>query len=224
MNIGFGSLKQMNDTLKYNREILPKRKSAREVYRDEVKKNLSSGDRADLEMIRIRVRERLARDRESEFLRRTATMVIPVIILGLAAWIAFSVDFTTKTKVFQEDKFQFITQTAALPGDIYCKTEYFPSGPKAAETYFIKNHKHFTGYSYYESGEIFRSVDYYYDTLVRETYFFKNGDAIQGFPKVAMDRPQQIEIAAPGMGCRISFDFLDGKIITGSYQETAIEK
>lgn len=54
MNIGFGSLKQMNDTLKYNREILPKRKSAREVYHDEVKKSLSSGDRADLEMIRIR--------------------------------------------------------------------------------------------------------------------------------------------------------------------------
>lgn len=212
----------MNDTLKYNRDILPKRKPAREVYRDEVKKNLSTGEGADLELVRARVRQRLRRDRLSEAAGKAAVVVIPAVLISLTAWIVVSVDFTTKTRLFQEEKVRFVSTTYPVSGDVSCKTEYFPNGPKAAETYFVRDLKHHTAYSFYESGEVFRTADYYYDTLLRENYFQRNGDTIRRFPKIHMDIPQHVELTLPDKVTRISFDFFDGKIIGGTYQETLL--
>ena len=220
MNIGFGSLRQMMDTLKYNRDILPKRKTAREVYRDEVKKSVSTGDGADLELVRTRVKQRLKRDHLSESAGRVAVVVVPAVLISLTVWIIVSVDFTTRTRLFQEEKVRFVSTTYPVSPDVSCKTEYFPSGPKAAETYLERNLKHHTAYSYYESGEVFRTADYYYDTLLRENYFLRNGDTIRSFPRVRMDVPQHVEFTLADNVTRISFDFFDGKIIGGTYQET----
>ncbi len=224
MNIGFGSLRQMSDTLKYNRDILPKRKSPREIYREETKKSLTTGDGADLELVRARVRQRLQKARQNDVVRKVAVIAVPLLLISIVVCIVVTADFTTDIRPFHEEKVRFISQTYPMGPEVVCKVDYFPSGPKAAETYLVKNLKHHTAYSYYESGEIFRSAEFYYDTLLRENYFFKNGDTIQRFPDIRMDVPQHVEITMPHGVARISFDFFDGKIIGGTYNEIMLAR
>ena len=54
-----GFLKLMNDTLLYNRDILGKRKSTRELYKDEIRKTGSRSEYQDLGTVRQRVAERI---------------------------------------------------------------------------------------------------------------------------------------------------------------------
>ncbi|MBL6445123.1 hypothetical protein JMN32_02310 [Fulvivirga sp. 29W222] len=84
----------------------------------------------------------------------------------------------------KEQKPHFKTVTYPLNEQRTLKVEYFNFGPKSAETNLKNGLKHQNTESYYASGEQFRSAAYFYDTLVTEVYFYKNGDIIKNFPSI----------------------------------------
>ena len=94
--IGFGSLKQMSDSFRYNRSLLGKRKSAREIYKEEIKRRDGKYENQNVEDIRIRVANRLKRNKFQEiFSRVTAIIILLFVILG-TVWIISNIDFTWK--------------------------------------------------------------------------------------------------------------------------------
>jgi antitoxin component YwqK of YwqJK toxin-antitoxin module len=103
------------------------------------------------------------------------------------------------------------------------KVDYFPHGPKAAETILKNGLKHQHSESYYETGEQFRSSLYFYDTLVREFYFFKSGDTIKNFPDIRDNQVHHVSILNEGHTRKCEFYFYDGKMITGTYQEIKLK-
>ena len=85
--IGFGSLKQMNDTLRANRAALKRKKSVREVYKQEIRKTSASIEHQDIEHVRARVVARVKRNRVREILERTAAAIFALLLIALIAWI-----------------------------------------------------------------------------------------------------------------------------------------
>ena len=100
------------------------------------------------------------------------------------------------------------------------RIEYFNFGPKSAETKYKNGMKHQQSTSFYPTGEVFRAAAYFYDTLITEVYYYKNGDTIKNFPGHMSQTIQHITLV-PNDSLRLNFDFYDGKIMTGTYIETA---
>ena len=113
----------------------------------------------------------------------------------------------------------FKTVISENEGGEQLKVEYFAGGPKASETRLKNGLKHQNSESYYETGEQFRSALYFKDTLITETYFYKNGDTIKNFPVINKGEVMHVVIHAVPKSKKIEFDFYDGKIITGTYKE-----
>ena len=90
---------------------------------------------------------------------------------------------------------------------------------KISEVNYKNGMKHQNAESYYSTGEQFRSAAYFYDTLIVDYYFFKSGDTIKGFPKLFDGQVHRLFFKTPDNKSNISFDYWDGKIIPGSYQE-----
>ncbi len=223
MGLGSGFLKQMNDTMKYNRDLLGKKKSVREIYKDEIKKRASTYDKEALESVRERVSLALKRNRTKELIGKIiAFAILSILILG-TIWVFVIPDFKVKKKGRYEDKANlFNTVLYDMPDGTKLKTDYFVRGPKAAETYLKGGLKHQNSESYYETGEQFRSALYYYDTLLTDIYFYKTGDTILNFPSLASDSVYRLKILSKLEDKEIEFDFYDGKIIQGTYREKNI--
>lgn len=225
MGLGAGFLKQMNDTIKYNRDLLGRKKSVREIYRDEIKKRGINYDRQALESVRERVALALKRDRTNELFSKIMSLIIlGALIFGLI-WVFISFDFNKKKTVKHTDKTHlYKTIIYDQPDGLKLKTDYFIHGPKAAETYLKDGLKHQNSESYYESGQQFRSALYYYDTLITEIFFYKTGDTILNFPILSNDKIYKIKLLAPSKDKQIEFDFFDGKIIQDTYEEKNLVK
>lgn len=225
MPMGSGFLKQMNDTIKYNRDLLRKRKSVREVYKEEIRKQEIRIEKQALENVRERVTMALRRDRTNElFSKIVAGLLASAILFGLI-WFARSYDFHPKKTVRIIDKTQlFKTVLYNQSNGLVLKTDYFIHGPKAAETHLKNGLRHQNTESYYESGEQFRSALYYYDTLINEVYFYKTGDTIANFPKIPHNHIYKLKLPVPSRNLEIEFDVYDGKILQGSYQEHVLLK
>lgn len=225
MMIGFGTLKQMNDTLKQNRAMLGKRKSLRELYKEEVKNRISTHENIDLAALRLRVTERQKRNLIQEaFVKVIVVLVVAGLVVG-GIWIALSIDFSVKVEhptVRGKDLFgQTLT---LLPDSIIHKIEYFNDGPKAAEGYLINGRKHQNHESYYSTGEQFRSALYYNDTIVVDYYFYKWGDTIRNFPYVSDTVIKHITLTVPEKSLVVEFDIYDGKTVIGTYKESRIRQ
>ena len=151
MGLGFGSLKQMSDSFRYNRDLLGKRKSAREMYKAEIKKRGTTEEAQNLEFVRERVAHALRRNRSLELLARIAAALIFFCILAGVIWAAVNIDFTLPKKKKYADKSDlFNTIIYDQSGDLKLRTDYFHSGPKASETYLKDGFKHQNSESYYE--------------------------------------------------------------------------
>lgn len=87
MVTGGGFLKQMNDTIKYNRDLMRKKKSLKEVYREEVNKRNSRFNQTDLVELRQRVKEKLRRNFIQEFIARTVAILLLLTFIGGIFWI-----------------------------------------------------------------------------------------------------------------------------------------
>ncbi len=225
MGLGFGALKQMSDSFKYNRDLLGKKRSVRDIYKEEIKKRASTSDNQNLEFVRERVAKALRRDRTRELLAKVIASITLIALAAGIVWAVVSIDFTPSVKNKYEDKSAlFNTIVYDHSEALKLKTDYFRSGPKAAETFLKNGMRHQNSESYYESGEQFRSALYYYDTLVTDVYFYKSGDTIKDFPALDDQEAHRVTLLDRTRGKRIEFDFYDGKIIGSTYKERVAEK
>ncbi len=105
--LGFGVLKQMNDTFKYNRDLLGKKKAALERQRDEIRIRSSTYENVNIDYVKARVSAKLKRNKTQEIISAFVAVFFLLSIIGGVVWIAFSVDFTSKgrtfTRLFQYD-------------------------------------------------------------------------------------------------------------------------
>jgi len=218
--LGDGFLKQMGDTLKYNRELLGKKKSAREVYKEEVKQRKLTYESYDLKEVRARVEKRLKRNKWNEFANRTIANVLLLAIGYGIFWAIQSWDYFGMTEKKPIDGSQFFkTVLYHQSKGIDLRVDFFHHGPKAAETFFKDGLRHQNSESYYESGEQFRSALYYRDTLVTELYLFKSGDTIKTFPILTDKLVHRIKVKDPRKNVTVEFEFYDRKIIPDTYRE-----
>lgn len=226
-----GFLKQMNDSIKYNRALLKKNdksksKQIRDAFKDEVRNRSSSYENVNLDELKKRVRNKLQRNKTQEILARAlALSIIITLIIGLG-WLFSKIEFTVEKPVPYSNKstlFKTLIYPDAREGyDL--KIDFYNDGPKAAETLLKDGLKHQNSESYYLSGEQFRSALYYKDTLIREIYFYKTGDTIKNFPVVNEKEVFHIKLHNTTKNKVIEFDLYDGKIISGSYREKNNEK
>jgi hypothetical protein len=176
MGLGFGALKQMSDTFKYNRDLLGKKKSVRQIYKEEIKKRGTASDKQNLEYVRQRVSKALRRNRTKEVLAKAAAILTLIGLVTGIIWAVITIDFTPAKKSKYADKSSlFNTVIYEHSKDLKLKTDYFNHGPKASETFLKDEMRHQNSESYYESGEQFRAALYYYDTLVTDVYLYKSG-------------------------------------------------
>lgn len=221
MALGWGSLKHMNDVMKHNRELLGRKKSVREIYKEKIKRRGTTYDNESLDAVQLRVTERLWRDKKKEIGVRVGAALILTLFISLVAWLFFNVDFVwEKADKYADKSILFSTVIYKQANGLDLKTDYFVHGPRAAETFLKNGLKHQNSDSYYETGEKFRSAIYFYDSLVTEVYFYRTGDTIQNFPSVNGGQVQQIRLTDKSGNKTIEFDFYDGKIIQGTYKET----
>lgn len=218
MGIGGGFLKQMNDTIKYNRDLLGKKKSLREIYRDEVKKTPSRFNQEQEEHVRARVAKAIRRNKTVEWVARIGVFSIVSVLIVTIVWVVSTTDFSVKQEnsLRQPDQL-FGKREVALVNGLTLRQEFFLRGSIAAETHFKNGLKHQHAESYYPTGEQFRSALYYYDTLIREIYFFKNGDTIHNFPVITDKQVHKLMLTHEKSGARTSILFYDGKIIPDHY-------
>lgn len=225
MALGFGSLKGMMDTFRYNRNLLGKKKSARELYKEEIKKRDGNFENQNLEDVRIRVAKRLKRNNVQEiFARITAILILFFVVAGIIL-IVSNVEFTWKRKGKYEDKSTLFKTVIYQQGNmIDLKVDYFVHGPKAAETILDNGLKDRNSESYYESGQQFRSALYDCDSLITDIYFFKTGDTIKSFPIIRDKEVHRIVLLDKKKLKRIEFDFWEGKIVQATYNEIDLSK
>jgi len=214
--LGFGSLRQMNDTIKANRDLLGKKKRSWERQKDEISIRPSSYDNVNLDYVKARVSAKLKRNKGQELAAAFLGIAVILSVVGVVIWMAYSTDYSFSRK---PGSTFFNTTTYRLPNGLVLKTDYYTGGPKAAETTMKDGMKHQNSESFYPTGEQFRSALYYYDTLMREVYFYKNGDTIKTFPVIADTVLRHITLRNNQSNRKIEFDFIDGKIVTGTYRE-----
>lgn len=222
--LGFGALKQMNDTLKQNRAMLGKKKSLREIYKEEIKNRISTHDNIDLNALRRRIADRQRRNFFREAIVKGLVVIVAVGAIIGGIWIFRAViDFSVEAHppIVTEDLFK--TVLIDLPDSLVHKIEFYSVGPKAATGYLKRSMKHQNYESYYSSGEQFRSALYFYDSIVVDYYFYKWGDTIKNFPKIYDNKIHHVTLTVPEKSKVIEFDFYDGKTILGTYTEKPIE-
>ena len=211
----------MNDTFKYNRDLLGKKKAAIERQRDEIRVRPSTYENVNLDYVKARVSAKLKRNKTQEMTTAFVAVFFLLTIIGGVIWIALSIDFSRK---IEPSSVFFNTIIYRQSNGLDLKMEYFKGGPKAAETTMKNGLKHQNSESFYPTGEQFRSALYYYDTLVREFYFYKYGDTIKNFPIIPDNLVRHITLRDVKHEKKIEFDFIDGKIVGATYRETQLRK
>jgi len=223
MGIGFGSLKHMNDTIRQNREMLGKKKknSLRDRYKEEAQKVGVNIGNADLEEVRMRIRQNIRRSNVHSLYTRITAFTVGLLLIGGLAWVFNTVDFTIR-KDANKRKPQYLIKYYPINEHLVNKSEHFQNGLPAAETFFLDGRKNHESKSWYESGELFRTATYYNDTLLTETYFLKTGDTIRNFP-AADSLIRHITIEDSKTKKHIRFDVIDGKVVEKSYTESPLD-
>jgi hypothetical protein len=224
MMLGGGFLKNMADTLKYNREILGKKKTPQEKLKESVKHQTSKTSTYDIDMVKLRVSLHLKRSRGAEVAKKIGAVVMIILVVMLLFNLSKKYsEKSSNASITKEDFFKtaFYIQDDSIT---VLKRDHFKSGPKAMETFLVNGYKHQFATSYYETGERFRSALYYYDTLIQETYFFKDGDTIKGISFHDDAIVYHIRVSHQVRKTLVEFDIIDGKIMENSYHETLFQE
>lgn len=215
-------VKQAHDIMKKNRALLGKKKTARELYREEIESRPTTLDGVTLESVRERVEERIRRNRVHVVATKLAATSFIVLLVMALVWMVMLFFETLGPKEVRGrlvNEKLFFSQLRFESDATAVRTEFFPHGPMAARHHLVHGLKDGLSESYYETGELFRSALYRNDTVLIETYFFKSNDTIKSFPAIRDIQVYTIRLKDPIRKSEISFDFYDGKIIAGTYIE-----
>jgi len=162
--------------------------------------------------------------RVTEFPRsvRIVALVFLAVLAGYGTWrVAAFLSKPGSARIAPNEQ----TNTVTIPygAGEYRKTyNYF--GALIQETYYEQGLRHQGAYTYYHSGETFRSALYYRDTLIREVYLFKNGDTIPQFPVLRPGKTHHITLNHDRLKQRVYFDLqADGNIVNGTYHEEPLQ-
>ena len=218
----WGVVKQAFDAFKYNRDLLGKKKSARDLLREEIERRGTNLKKVGLADVKERVAENSKRQRAEEIRTKAKAIIFSALVLLGISWFVVSASSWSSAprQVAPTDPSQlFTTHYDVLPDSSVMKTDHFPGSTKAARTILQKGLRQQRSVSYYESGERFRRALYNNDTLIVETYFFKSGDTIRGFPEIRDNAVHRLTMTDPTGTTMITFDFYDGKMIKDTYKE-----
>lgn len=219
--LGFGSMRQMNDTIKANRDLLGRRKTARDRQKDEIRIRTSAYENVNFDYVQARVSAKVKRNKGQELAAALAGVAIIMGVIGGVIWMVYPTDSSFSKEATPA---LFNTVVHGKGNGLILKKDYYREGPIAAETTMKDRMRHQNSGSFYPTGEQFRSALYYYDTLVREVYFYKNGDTIKNFPVIADTVLAHVTLRNPTFKKKIEFDFFDGKIVAGTYIESSLTK
>jgi hypothetical protein len=220
----WGVVKQAHDTMKQNRAMLGKKKTARELYREEIENTHTTLENVNLHDLKERVAARIKRNQVHEFASRSAAVFFILLLVSGVAWIFISLNATSSTIKHIDRVGLFVTRYNSIRDNCMVKTEYYHRGPKAAESFYCNSVQHGESISFYENGAKFRVAQYDHGTLVSETYLYKEGDTIKSFPHIRDNDVHVITITDNARHRRLIMEFYDGKIIEDSYVEQGIAK
>ena len=225
MGLGFGFLRQMNDTIRYNRELLGKKKTLAEINKDHTRNKPQQADSKSLAYLRENVRKAIERNPLQERIIGMIGGMLLAILIVACIWFISQADFmVTKKGKHADPHTLYSTYLFKHSNGLDLKKEYFYQGTIAAETLLKHGRKHQQSESYYESGEQFRSALYFYDTLITEVYFFKNGDTIKNFPAIDDDKIHRIKVLHQQKKQLVDFEIWDGKLLPASYHENPVNQ
>lgn len=213
--MGFGMQKEV-----YTRKPKTAFRKVKKLYDQEFKKNGENYTykSCDAETL-ARIRNKIKRQKDKlAYLQWSVFIILVTVFIGVS-WSFFNNQYYTRKPIAKDTKPYFKAVTYKLSDKRTLKVEYYKFGPKSAETNYKNGLKHQNTESYYQSGEQFRSAAYFYDTLVVEVYFYKNGDTIKRFPTITDDKVYHIKLPLPDSSKIAEFDFYDGKIVQDSYFE-----
>ncbi|MEL7002264.1 MAG: hypothetical protein AAFN93_05955 [Bacteroidota bacterium] len=224
----------MNKTIQRNRAMLERKTVFDTDNKRRYEKPLNSSDEyKEKELddgLRREINIKLRQQRRRQIRLNLIIIVIAIITVGLGVYIVMN----TPAENFAPNSYKRglerhkikpnPTIEGSLKNGLNMTIEYFPQGTKRSETKYKYGLKHQNSESYYESGEQFRSAAYFYDTLVVEVYFFKDGDTIKNFPKITDKAVHYLTFERKNPTRNVTFSFYDGKILPGSYCEVFSEK
>jgi hypothetical protein len=220
----WGVVKQAHDTMKQNRALLGRKRTARDLYREEIEKYPTTLKGATLEGVRERVEARIKRNRVHSIASKfSAVFFLGLLFLALA-WMVMKIEAPKVAGKYAARANLFHSQVQFQSDHTAIMTEYFPGGPIAAKHTLLRGKRDGLSESYYETGELFRSALYSNDTILLEAYFYKSRDTISTFPIIRNLSVYTISVTDTPRKIKASFDFYDGKIIGGSYKEVAYPK
>lgn len=168
------------------------------------------------------IRKRIQRQQMMQiWLSIAATLVV------MAAVVYFGNDYIEDKMEQRSERIRQESQVTKLfrrkvyseDGVVYRIEDHYKGGGLASSVRIKDGMKHQNSESYYPTGQQFRSALYFYDSLVIDYYFYKNGDTISNFPVTDPEKTYHIQLSDPVSGKTIKFDLLDHKIIVESYQE-----
>ncbi|MEM1406428.1 MAG: hypothetical protein AAGG59_06615 [Bacteroidota bacterium] len=220
---GGGFLYEMNKAIERNKAMLKKKPLSEKLEPYRLKSGLGKDwtyKKANKSLLK-NIRKQVAADRKRRLFKSILAFTIIATSFGLGSWAFFDHKISTeepKPKLPEHTRL-FTTKIHQIKNGVELKVDHLKSGPKSAETKYKDGKKHQNSESYYSSGEQFRSATYFYDTLVVDYHFFKNGDTIRNFPRITDNKVHHLAFRTEDNSTTISFDYWDGKIIPGTYQE-----
>src|SRR5689334_22881562 len=87
----WGVVKQAHDIMKQNRALLGKKKTARELYREEIQNHPTTMEGVTVEGLRERVRERIKRERKHAFASKLGALFFIALLVAALAWMAMMI-------------------------------------------------------------------------------------------------------------------------------------
>lgn len=211
--MGFGMRKEV-----YTRK--PKRafEKIKKLYEAEIHKlNYDSTPKKNekiSEGLKYRIKSKIIQERRKTIALRVLATLIIMVIIGIAIY-SGNQSFIETNKIRYAPNVAKIFNRIIIPKNNkeYTIVDYYRGGGIASSFKYKNNLKHQNSESYYSTGEQFRSALYYYDTLVVEYYFYKNGDTIKNYPKVNPDRVSKITLSQKNSAQKIVLRVLDYKVL-----------
>lgn len=222
---GGGSLDGMNKTISNNLSLLNRRTK---FDKDNLRHGPSTAEGKKYvqkpvdKKVLDDIRDKTILQRRLRILKRCLIIISVATLLGWGLYeVLNSPKAANRFAKNHNDKRDQLFETMIVPAEkgMTLKREYFRNGFRSAETKYKDGLRHQNSESYYQTGEQFRSAVYFYDTLINEVYFYKNGDTIKNFPMILDKNVHKMTLISPSDSSQIKFQFYDGKILSGSYEE-----